>query len=150
VKKRLETMLMRSGISADYFPDEFKKNRSESSRWDVTTGMLADIATMASRRHTPILFALIPAPFQVDTATFHQFVIGFGLDSSSVDLDQPSRLIGDRLRARHLDVVDVLGSFRAMNANGPKLYGDVDRHLSPRGHEVLALLVEPRVRELLR
>jgi hypothetical protein len=104
VKKRLETMLMRSEISADYFPDEFKKNTRESSRWDVTTGML----------------------------------------------DQPSRLIGDRLRARHLDVVDVLGSFRAMNAKGPKLYGDVDRHLSPRGHEVLALLVEPRVRELLR
>jgi len=150
VKQRLETLLMRAGISADYFPDEFRKNTRESSRWDVTTGMLADIATMASRRHIPTLFVLIPAPFQVDTATFHHFAIGFGLDSSSVDMDQPSRLIADRLRARHLDVVDVLACFRAMNANGPKLYGDVDRHLSPRGHEVLALLVEPRVRELLR
>ena len=150
VKKRLEPMLMRSGMSADYFPDEFQKRTADSPRWDVTSGMLVDIATMASRRHIPTLFVLVPAPFQVDTATFNQFVTGFRLDASGVDIDQPSRLIGERLRAHHLNVIDVLAPFRAMNAHGPKLYGSVDRHLSPRGHEVLALLVEPRVQELLR
>jgi hypothetical protein len=150
VKQRLGTTLMRSGMSADYFPDEFTKNTADSPRWDITAGALADIATMAARRRIPTLFVLIPAPFQVDTVTLHEFVRGFAVDSTGVDIDQPSRLIGDRLRARHLAVIDVLAPFRAMNANGPKLYGNIDRHLTPRGHQVLASLVEPRVQELLR
>lgn len=150
VKTRLQGLLMKTGMSADYFPDDMQKSSATSPRWDVTSGLLADIATLATRRHTPTLFVLIPAPFQVDTATFTEFRRGFGVDSSTVDLDQPDRIIGARLRARHLDVIDVLAPFRAADQDGPRLYGSVDRHLSPRGHQVLARLVEPRIQELLQ
>jgi len=150
VKTRLQTLLMRTGLSADYFPEEFQKNAANTARWDVTAGMLIDIATLARRRHIPTLFMLIPAPFQVDTSDFNEFRRGFSVDSNTVDLDQPDRLIGDRLRARHLHVVDVLAPFRAADDSGPPLYGHVDRHLTPRGHTVLARLVEPRIQELLR
>lgn len=149
-KQRLGTALMRTGMSADYFPEEFKKSAAPTTRWDVTSGMLADIADLAARRRIPTLFVLIPAPFQVDTATFNRFVTGFGVDAAQVDVDQPSRLIEERLRARHLNVINVLAAFRAANDSGGKLYGDIDRHLTPRGHQVLASLVEPRIRELLR
>lgn len=150
LKTRLQGLVMKTGMSADYFPDELRKTTANTPRWDVTAGALADIAVAGQRRHIPTLFVLIPAPFQVDTATFTEFLQAFGVDATTVDLDQPERLIGDRLRARHLDVIDVLTPFRAANEGAPPLYGHVDRHLSPRGHQVLARLVEPRIQELLR
>lgn len=150
VKHRLENVRMRAGLTDDYFPDEFRKSEAASPRWDVTSGMLADIAALAARRRIPTLFVLIPAPFQVEAGVFARFLRGFGVDSAQVDLDQPSRLVGERLRARGLPVIDALADFRAAEATGQQLYGNVDRHLSPRGHEVLARIVEPRALELLR
>ena len=66
-----------------------------------------------------------------------------------MDLDQPDRLMGERLRARHLAVLHVLPAFRAVEDAGRQLYGRVDRHLSPAGHEKLDSLVEPEVVNIL-
>lgn len=150
LKTRSQSTLMRLGLTEEYFPDEFRRSEANSARWDVTCGMLADIAALAARRGIPTLFVLIPAPFQVESAVFDQFARGFGVDSSQVDLDQPSRLVGDRLRAHGLKVVDVLPEFRAADRRGEKLYGAIDRHLTPQGHEVLDRLVEPAVGDLLQ
>jgi hypothetical protein len=96
------------------------------------------------------LFVLIPAPFQVQPVVFHRYVQGFRVDSSQFDLDQPTRLMRDRLQARGLMVLDVLPEFRAAELQGSRLYGAVDPHLTPRGHEVLERLVESRVAALLQ
>jgi hypothetical protein len=149
-KSRLHGVLMRMGLTADDVPEEVLRKEATSPRWDVTADILADIAGLAALRGTPTLFVLIPAPLQVEPAVFRENVQGFGLDSSQFDLDQPTRLLRTRLEARGLPVVDVLPAFREADRNGPRLYGTVDQHLSPRGHEVLERLVEPRIAALLR
>jgi hypothetical protein len=150
VKTRLHTTLMRLGLAAVDFPEEFLRSEAASPRWDLTTGILADIADLAARRGIPTLFVLVPAPFQVEPAVFRGHTRGFWVDANRFDLDQPTRLMRERLRARGLMVLDVLPEFRTADLQGPKLYGTVDPHLSPRGHEVLERLVEPRVVELLQ
>jgi len=62
-----------------------------------------------------------------------------------VDLEQPERLLTDAMGPYHLDLVDVLAAFRGAASSGNRLYGTVDPHLSPEGHELLARLVEPVV-----
>jgi len=42
-------------------------------------------------------------------------------------------------------VLDVLADFRRAEASGSRLYGSVDLHLSPEGHDLLERLVEPGV-----
>ena len=52
----------------------------------------------------------------------------------------------DAILAMHaygLDVLDVLADFRRAEASGSRLYGSVDLHLSPEGHDLLELLLEP-------
>ena len=88
---------------------------------------------------------LVPAPFQADTAAFYQALRGFRIDTSAVDLDQPNRLLSQAMRAFHLDVLDVLPDFRRAERSGVRLYGTVDPHLSPEGHDVLEREVEPAV-----
>jgi hypothetical protein len=149
-KSRLHAILMRMGLTADDFPEEVLRKEATSTRWDVTADILADIAGLARRHGIPSLFVLIPAPLQVEPSVFQGYTRGFGLDPNALDLDQPSRLMRARLEGRGLAVLDVLPEFRAADRSGPRLYGTVDQHLSPRGHEVLERLVEPGVVALLR
>jgi len=148
-KSRLQPLLMRLGLTAEYFPEEFRRSTAASSRWDITCGILADLARVAAQHGVRTVFMLIPAPFQVEPEVFRRYARGFGLDSTQIDLDQPTRLMREGLEARGLTVIDVLPAFRAAERAGPALYGSVDRHLSPRGHDELERLIEPRVVELL-
>jgi hypothetical protein len=145
VKKQASTLRMRVGLTADYFPVELLRREADSPRWGVTAQICRDIRDLARAHDVPTLFMLIPAPFQADTAAFYRALKGFTIDSSAVDLDQPERLLASAMRAYGLDLVDVLAEFRQAERSGRRLYGTVDPHLSPAGHDLLERLVEPVV-----
>ena len=144
-RTRMRSLLKRAGLTSDYVSPEFMRSTADTPRWDVTAGICADIAAAAAQHGAPALFVLVPASFQVERSTFYEYLQGFNIDSSLVDVDQPNRLLADRLRARGLLVVDALPAFRAATADGTKLFGSVDRHLSPAGHELLASVVVPSI-----
>jgi hypothetical protein len=148
-KRRGEALLMRLGLVAEYFPAELMRREAGSPRWVVTANICRDIAEVARQHGLPTLFVLLPTPFQVDREEFWRFVRGFGIDPATVDLEQPNRLVAAELRARGLRFVDVLPAFRDAHRAGRRLYGRVDRHLSPAGHELLARVLEPIVAEYL-
>lgn len=144
VKQRASTLRMRTRLTAEYFPEDLLRREATSPGWVVTAQILRDIRDLALAHKTPTVFVLIPAPFQVDTAAFYRALKGFQIDAAAVDLDQPERLLTDAMRAYGLDVVDVLPEFRAAERSS-RLYGTVDPHLSPEGHQLLERLLEPVV-----
>jgi len=150
LKNHLQTLGMRLGLTAEYFPIVFRKSEATSLRWSVTADICRDIAALAAQRGIPTLFVLIPTPFQADPAVFQDFLRGFQIDSTEVDLDQPTRFMDTQLRQRRLSVVDVLPGFRIARDRGARLYGNVDHHLSPDGHRVLDELLEPVAERMLR
>lgn len=149
VKNRLGTLRMRMGVSPLYVPQEFLVSEADAERWDIIGEISYEIAATAAEHGTSTLFVLIPANFQVDASVFDQYVRGFGIDPASVDLDQPSRLVRQQLTDRGLNVLDVLEEFRTEASRGARLYGVVDPHLTPQGHDVLADIVLVRVAALL-
>ena len=149
LKTRLHALRTRLGLTAEEFPVGLLRQEAASPRWSVTADILSDIRDVARAHSVPTLFVLMPALYQVDTDEFHRSLRGFQIDSGAVDLDQPNRLLAAAMRAHHLEVLDVLPAFRQAQQAGRRLYGRVDRHLSPAGHELLARLVEPLVVERL-
>jgi len=145
VKQRASTLRMRTRLTAEYFPEDLLRRETTSPGWGVTAQIFRDIRDLALAHKVPTIFFLIPAPFQVDTAAFYRALKGFQIDAAAVDLDQPERLLTDAMRAYGLDVVDVLPEFRAAERSGSRLYGTVDPHLSPEGHQLLERLLEPAV-----
>lgn len=137
VKTKLQTVLMRAGLTATYFPEEFKREVAGSARWDTTAAIVADLQRALESRGTPMVTVLIPAPFQVDTAVFAQFVRGFELDPAGIDIDQPSTLLGSALARQGVAAFDATPLMRAAAAREP-LFGRVDQHLTVAGHRVLA------------
>jgi len=145
LKQQAATLRMRLGLTAVSFPADLLRREANSPRWAVTAQICRDIARLARAHGAPTLFVLTPAPFQVDTAAFYQALKGFRIDPAAVDLDQPDRLLANAMHAYQLDVVDVLLDFRRAERSGIRLYGAVDSHLSPQGHDLLERLIEPAV-----
>ena len=149
VRNRLQTLRMRAGVSPLYMPQEFMRSEATSDRWNTFGGIAAEIDSIAAAHGARTLFVLIPAPFQVDERQFEQYVTGFQIDPADVDLEQPTRLVTEQLTSRGLTMIDALPVFRAAHAEGVKLYGAVDPHLTPAGHERLAGIVLPAAAGLL-
>lgn len=149
LRNQLGTLRMKAGVSPLYFPQEFQKSEAASGRWALTADICREIADAAKARGADALFVLIPADFQVDEAKFNAYVAGFGIDTAAVDLEQPSRLLGEALSSRGLNVVDALPYLRQQQKAGKRVYGTVDQHLSAEGHRALAEVVTPAAAKLL-
>jgi hypothetical protein len=149
LRNRLKTLRMRAGVSPLYMPQEFMRSEAQSPRWGTFGEIAADIDSIATANGARTLFVLIPAPFQVDERQFDQYVTGFQIDTAAVDLEQPTRLVTAQLESRGLHVIDALPAFRAAHAEGVQLYGSIDPHLTPAGHERLTALVLPAAAGLL-
>lgn len=151
LKNQLATLRMKLGLTADYMPLEYRRAEATAGRWQVAAGLLEDLAKVAEARGAPTLFVLIPERFQVYEDEFARYLAGFGIDSSTVDVDQPSRLLFEAMTGRGLHVVDALPVFRAAaSSGGPRLFGRVDQHLSPTGHVVLAQVIADEAARLIR
>lgn len=149
MRSQASTLRMKLGISPLYLPTEILRTEAEAGRWPATGDVCAEIAAVAAQHGARALFVLIPAEYQVDPVKFAQYVQGFGIDSASVDLEQPNRRLHEELAARGLDVVDALPGFLQRQQAGELLYGSVDQHLSPVGHQVLSEIVTPAAARLL-
>jgi len=142
-KTRLEALLMRAGLTAVEVPTDLRREEATSPRWQVTGDILADIDSFASAYGVPAAFALIPANEQVDPAVFQLRTKAFGIDPTSLDLDQPDRLMVAELQRRGLSFVSLLAPLRAGQARGLPMYGRVDPHPSEEGHRIMWDAVAP-------
>lgn len=149
-KNQLSTLRMRLGMTADYLPPEYLRTEASSPRWRNVADLSRDLARDAWARRVPVLFVLIPERIQVYPEDFQRYLLGFGVDSSTVDVDQPSRLLLRELTADSLRVVDALPAMRAAATSRPRLYGTVDQHLSAEGHRALSEVMVPAILPLLQ
>jgi hypothetical protein len=149
LRKQLETLRMKSGTSPTYFPNEFLKTEANAERWQIAADFCSQINELAKQKGIPALFVLIPSDFQVDPEKFNQYVRGFAIDTTAVDLDQPSRRLAEELSKRGLNVIDPLTRFREMHNSGQRLYGKVDQHMNAAGHQALGEIVAPVAAKLL-
>ncbi|MEO8449054.1 MAG: hypothetical protein ABI647_04645 [Gemmatimonadota bacterium] len=149
IKNRTLVLRMKLGLAPTYFPQDFLRTASGSERWSTTAAILNDIDRLGWEDARPTVFVLIPAAFQTEPTVFAAYMRGLRIDSSTVDLDQPTNRLSAALRADGLCVIDALPAFRDEAARGRRMFGSVDRHLSPDGNVVLARMVAPALRAAL-
>jgi lysophospholipase L1-like esterase len=146
LKERWLGAAIRLGLTDHVFPSVLLRAQADAGGFEVTTGLCEEIARDARDAGAPSLFVLLPPDYVVDREMGRAFARGSGVSPEDVDLDQAARILAARLRGAGLRVVDATPGLRAA---GPGVYGSVDRHLSPRGHEVVARIVAPELAPLL-
>ena len=149
LKGRLLNLWLRLGLSGYHFDTIYLTSHADSPRWAMTTGLIERAIAAAARSTARAMVVLIPPDFVVDKAMGRVHAAGQGADSELVDLDQPARLLGRKLRDAGILVLDPTRHFETLHEQGVELYGRVDRHLTPRGHDELARFILPAVVEQL-
>ncbi len=149
MKNRFQSVLMMLGLTHIEIPIELRRDQATSGRWAVTGDILADIDAMAKARGAATLYMLIPSIEQVEPEILAHRARSFHIDPSTLDIDQPERLISRELEKHHLDFFSVREALRAAQQRGVTLYGRADMHPSADGHRVMWNTLAPHLaREL--
>ncbi len=149
MKNRGQTMLSKVGLTAEYFPPIFSKSYVRAQAWATTAEICFHIKKLFDERDVPVLFVLLPTPYQVHEQVFRDYVRGFDIDEELVDLEQPNKLLTEELKKRGIVLLDPLRFFRRKAEEGQSLYGKVDNHFNENGHRALAEFLVPYVEEVL-
>lgn len=152
LRNRAKFLLMRAGLSAHYFPAVLRTggNLAALETWRTTAEIVAEIRDLAAARGVPMLAVLLPGVYQVDAEAGRRYAQAVGLEPTDYDLDLPSRLFGQALGAEHVPFLDTLPALRsALAAGRGPLFGQVDTHLAPAGHQVVAETVMPHLSGML-
>jgi hypothetical protein len=149
LKGRLEVPLARLGLTTNYFPEVFRLDERTSEGWDTTTAICQSIQGEFSAHGAPVIFTLLPTPYQVDREVFDTYVRSFRIRLESVDLEQPNKELAKRFRGASLTLLDPLEELRQRSKQGARLYGTVDRHLNANGHQAVTAIVLPAVEAVL-
>ena len=137
VKNRGKFLLMRVGLSAHYFPKVLLKENATSQAWEISADVCAEIVRTSNEHDLPVVFLLVPGVYMVDEEAAIKYANALSIDHDAYDLRQASTIMGKLLKEKGVDAVDLTDRFKS--SGGAELFGKVDTHLSPKGHEVVAM-----------
>lgn len=143
-------VLMNLGLSARRFPVVELRSEAGSTRWNVTGRFCEELASTAAAHGVETFFVLVPGSYHVDPELGVVYAQAIGLDPEEFDLTQSSRLMSAELDRRGLRFVDASAPFIQAHRDGILTHGEVDTHLTPEGHAVLADVVRQPILDLLR
>ncbi len=150
LKNKFAVLRMRVGFTAEYLSDALLKSEADSPGYKIAADISLGIKKVAQDHGAKTVFVLIPAPYQVDDNFYKQYVWGFNVDPSTIDINLPNQIFKKELEKRNLFVFDPVLELREESKNGNKLYGSVDSHFNSNGHAALAKALAPILEDILR
>jgi hypothetical protein len=131
---------MRIAVAANYNPPEFARfNRdieAQKPRWDATFFYLNALNDAVKRSGGRLVILSYPSNVQVS---------GFNsLNKNGFDPTAPDRVLEAFCKEIGVELITVLEPLLAQNEKGD-LYWPIDRHLTARGHEILASALTARL-----
>jgi hypothetical protein len=133
------SVLRRLGLAEDTVPEIYQIAKRDSLVvWEVTSEIFLDIESRFVQAGTPVLFVLLPQSFQVEREVWQDWIRSAGVPVDSVDLELPNYVLANAFESRGMVLHDALYFLRVKAQEAEPLYGKVDRHFSPTGHEAMA------------
>lgn len=103
----------------------------------ATERAVAELATTARGRGVRAAAVLVPSLLQVDDEAWRAAHERLGHDPAGSDRDRPSELLGDLFARHRVPALDLAPRLREEVAAGRDLYWPIDRHLTPRGYDLM-------------
>jgi lysophospholipase L1-like esterase len=147
IKRQNKGVLTKLGISGYYFPDIFLTENKNMTNWETTTRVCKKISNSFRVHNIPVSFVLIPTTYQVNESIMTEYIEHFDVNTDSVDLEQPNKILRELFARDSLQLYDPLDFFKAKTDNGSILYGLIDTHFNAEGHAAMAEFLSPLVRK---
>ncbi|MGB0525447.1 MAG: hypothetical protein ACPGJS_20900 [Flammeovirgaceae bacterium] len=149
IKKKNYNLLGKLGLGTYYFPEVFKKDFKDSENWQTTYEVCRKIRHLFLSKNIPVDFVLIPTSYQVNEEQFREYQQYFNIDVNTIALDQPNQILSEKFATDSVLLLDPLEFFRAEAKQGNRLYGTIDKHFIPLGHQKMAEYLLPTVQTAL-
>ena len=150
LKSRFSVFLAQIGLTGHSFPPQLLTSNASSPDWDTTARILADMQMIATEQSTPILFAQIPVHYQLSPENLIWAQEAFDITPEQIDLHQPYTELQRAADQYEVAIINLQTPLQeAMIEGETDLYGQIDPHLSPRGHKVIADFLRPEIESIL-
>jgi len=144
-KNANQALLMRLGLTARYLPLELTPAPAVAAAWEGTAATVDAIVGLAAEHDVPALVVLLPSHYQVVPEALDLYRGAFDLAPGELDVERPNRRLAAALRARGVPFVDALPALARAHADGRRVFGRIDTHLSAGGHAVVYEAIEDRL-----
>ena len=141
--------MTKMSLSSAYFPFVFYKKYKDHPSWEVTARICKKIERQFAENNVPVDFVLIPTTYQVNPRVMEEYMNAFDINTDSVDMEQPNRILGELFMKDSMTLHDPLSFFRRKTEEGIALYGTIDAHFNENGHEATAEFLMPILSEHL-
>ncbi len=138
-KARFKRLFAWFSDDVKYVPDQFLLNDPSPDRWESTAQIMRKIQILCGSYDTPVLFFLIPARYQTKIGLWQAQIRQDGLSPNEVDRLLPNKKIAT---FKGMNILDLTPYFEQSEE---VLYGSVDHHFSPVGHEEAARILYPHI-----
>lgn len=147
---RQTVLNLRGGTPSEIFPSPTDPALIDDPMWALTAERSLELVEEAASYDVPVLYVLLPYKGWIDEAWFERSALSHERDPAHNDPTQPARLISAEFDARGISYIDVTDAFHEAHLAGEgDLYGDVDTHLAPEGHDLVAHTILPYILEQL-
>ncbi|MBE2196752.1 MAG: hypothetical protein IAE83_21455 [Anaerolinea sp.] len=151
IKLQSSSLMNRLGVTGHSLPAPLLRKSAASKMWSVTGAILNDIKQEGTKHNIPVIIVLLPTIYAVELDKLSALIDQYGLTVDDIDLQQPSRAMISYAQQYGLDIVDLTGAFReSYLANHSRLFGRVDSHFTPAGHELAANTLTPYLLTILK
>ncbi len=113
----------------------------------ATLASLDRIADICSDRDTALAVIVLPRSFQIVAEEKGELTDELGISPDALDLDRPQRTLTEWAAGRDALLIDPLEEFRRREREGEQLFYSPDAHFTPAGHEAVATVATPLLRE---
>jgi len=114
--------------------------------WTMTLAVISELKRSVEGAGARFEVVLFPTRYQVDDALWSAHCEKAGLDPAKFDLRKPQKIFSDWTKRFDVDVLDLLGDFRARNS-GNSFYHAIEAHMNPAGHALAGQLIVNRLVE---
>ena len=134
-------------IPNELIPQNYNRDYADSPDWTTTAQILNDIQQYSIDEGIPIIYVLLPAVYEIDADFFSSH--GWQVDMTAYDMNQPETRLQEEMSAYGMTVIDMKPFLlKAFEAGNTQLYGTIDAHFAPAGHQVVADALYPELLSL--
>ncbi|MCX5888943.1 MAG: SGNH/GDSL hydrolase family protein [Deltaproteobacteria bacterium] len=108
--------------------------------------VILKIRDWCNDRNVRLLIAIFPDQFQVDDKLLNKIRVTYKLESESLDINFPNKLLSDFCRQNDIEFIDMVPSFQKVAAS-KELYRINDTHWSAEGNLLAAEILFNRIQE---
>ncbi len=108
--------------------------------WNQSLANIREMNSICKKNSCNFILVYVPSRIQANEDYRNDYIVRNAIDMRELDLDKPSRILGDFSQKNNIRYIDLLDAFRERGINGsqPQIYWAFDLHFNEQGAQIVS------------